>query len=314
MIRKIAGTTLNVATGGAWGAAKWIGRRFKGDGNRQTLPGRVAVFVLGNLVLSVLMGRIGIWKIIKGIGYVLAVILAFLGWDVRPPAEDQAAGHSFVEKVKDAAEERFEKMKEKMEREAEELRRKHDAEINELKHAADAKTLQEGIEKLHKQAEAEVERKKVEAAVAARFQLARAKAEKMEAARSAVKLRASLRGPDWLGRIPPRTEFDTARENAAVYNLWMEQRQQLLVALARAGIYTSWGWSNAEMSRSCEAYKNRRLSVPENYENQAGPIEDWNAFQRTNDGIQLQFFLANSGIETKQDPGPIEPLNLRIFP
>ncbi len=312
MIKAIVGTVVHVATGGAWGALKWLARRFKGNGDRQTFLGRVATFVVGNIALSCLLGRISPWELLKVFGrsilYLCLAVLHLAGGEGKLPDEEDAKAKGFIAKAKDAVDDRMERMKEKLEHEAEEQRKKFDAELTELKRAKDAKELSDGIAKLRKQAEDDASTRKQEVEGARRQLSAKAKAEKLVMVRAASKAKATFKAPGLWGGIPAQTAYDIDREKGRSRAEWIEQQQGYMLDLAKVGIVTPWGWPNSEMRALYEQYKDNRYDAARMYDDCVGPVEDWNAFQRTND-IEERIFFNVHGVPLKHDPGPIEPFS-----
>jgi hypothetical protein len=81
---------------------------------------RVGSYLVGHIIFSILTGAFGLWGIIKYFSYVLAAILAMMGWDLTPPdsVREEARGviSRFKEKVKDEKEEAHERINDKISR------------------------------------------------------------------------------------------------------------------------------------------------------------------------------------------------------
>lgn len=301
IIRKIASTALNFATGGAWGTAKWIGRRFKGDGNRQTFFGRVAVFLVGHMVFSAMTGAISPWGLLKaglrGVLYLSLAIIHMAGGEGRLPPEEGVRAKGAIVKFKEGAADRFEKLKEAMERKAEDERRKHESEIAELKRAADAKAIQESIAKIQKQAEEEAKLKRLELACQRAQISAKLKAEKRAATRAAGAAKFAAQnygiwGPSAAAKY--EEHFRAIGEEAQYSSILSD-------ALSRVGVYTGY---HPEL---CWAYRKNNPEFGEKqFLERIGPVEDWNAYARSLPGQNRNFYSIKGDVLTT-DPGFIEP-------
>ena len=159
---RIIGTALNVATGGAWGALKWLGRRFKGNGDKQTFFGRVAVFVAGHAVFSAMTGAISLWGLFKMFGrsilYLCLAILHLAGGEGKLPAEEDAKAKGFIAKTKDAMDDRMERMKAAME----DRRQKIEEELARKKREIEERDFASEISRKKREAEDEIARKRAE--------------------------------------------------------------------------------------------------------------------------------------------------------
>ena len=147
-------TALNVATGGTYGAFRWLTRKKDGQ---QTFMGRVMALVMSHAIFSMLIGSVSLWGIFKGIGYLLAGILWLcFDWDVRPPANEQEKGRDFLARTADAVDERYDRLKVKLEAEAEKRRQ----EFEERKKEFEERELASQIARRKHEAEMEIDRQR----------------------------------------------------------------------------------------------------------------------------------------------------------
>ena len=297
-LRRIAGLILNILTGGTWGLAKWGWSKLWGAGTRDTFAKKVAVVAVANLVVSVIVGKIGIWKLLHSLSYILAMILAMLGWKLEPPKDDQETAQTVMARLKEEADKKLD-----------EMRSRHEAEITELKRAADAKTLSEGIEKLQKQSEEEARRKRIELSCL-RAQIAgKAKAEALAAVRAASKAQYSFSNMGFFGPSDEAKQREKNRERDELHT----QEVPLARELAKVGHITH-DWADPDL---CKDYLQKNPSFREKiFLDRIGPVEAWNAFVRTipnqyrNDYKMPHgfYFVTVDGWSTsRSDPGFIEP-------
>ena len=292
--KRSAGVALNVATGGTWGLLKWIGRRFKGEDGRTSFLGRVSVFVTGHAIFSMLTGAISPWEILKiivrAILYLSVAALHMAGGEGRLPGEEQANLQTTIHRIEKTSGDKME-----------EMQRASLSRIAELG---------ERIETLQKKSQEQANKAKIASDVTIRFQMARAKAEKLEALREAARLKASIRLPNLFGSLPPR---DIERENDAVAHAWYEQLRSLNTALARGGVRGPCGVSDADRE-AYDSYLKKGIMPWDSYDSQAALMEEWNAFERTNTGFGVSMFIDSYGVSSRQDPGPLQPPNFQLFP